>query len=341
MSMLTHLGVGTVTQTKQTNTDEIMVFIPKYFPLADGELTADPVQEQQTSKNAKGEDETSNVLISSSHPAYWMRENSNRINSPDVRVGSKVNVYRISDQDKLYWTTSNNSSEDMRLETAIFGFSANPKTDENAPFSYDDFYVFEVSSHSKKISVRTSMGNGEKCKMELSIDPGNGMFSYVDNEHNTIGVDAMNHHLFLTNEEKSLIEINKKVITIVTDDVANIASTNAINITTKTINVQTKTVVMDTETISIKSNQIGIENSGDTIIATNGFKMASPTWSITGEGTIIGNLKITKGIEVAEMATGSGGSTFKVPDLQSATVASYNLHIHGNGNNGSPTTKPE
>ncbi len=268
MNFLNCLGVGTVTGTKETNTDEVFIYLPSLFPAADGETISDVKQEKQTSLTKRGDENTSNVLTSNVVTAKWLTENSNRITSPDVREGTKDAVYRISDQDQLYWTTWGISTETMRLETVIYAFSGNPNLEANTPFNFDDYYVLEISTHTKKVSFRTSMANGEPCRMETTYDTEKGTYSYADSQHNVFAVDAMKHAIFMTNEERSLISLEKKNIVISCEDKLALNATNLMMLNSKELKIQNQKTTIQSQLIDINcptTNTTGDINSDGNI----------------------------------------------------------------------------
>lgn len=294
------IGIGKVTALKQTNTKEITVYLSSKLPFGDGEITTDVEHKQQVTKTAKGDEHTSNVLESTNVPAEWINIGQpNRLTPPDVNVGSTVAVYQIGGQDKLRWTTWGVDTTNMALETVLFGYSANGKRDINKPFNYNDYYVFEISPRTGKVSLRTSQANGEQAGYELSLDTKLGRLLFADTLHNVFGMDSVGHHIFMTNEEQSLFQIERENITATCKDTLTLEAT---------------------KNIGIKANKVTIDCQE--------FNMTAPKWQITGEGTIDGGLHVTKGLQVDGQATGKDGAPFYVNDFKTTTTASYNLHVH-------------
>lgn len=310
MSLLQFKGIGEVTALKQTNTGEITVYLSAANPFGDGEVVADAEHKQQVTKTAKGDEKTSNVLESSNLPAVWFNLGCpNRITPPDVAKGSTVALYQIGGQDLLRWTTYGVDTTNMSLETVVYGFSANPNRDINKPFNYDDYYVFEISTRTGSVSLRTSMSNGEACRYEVKLDTMKGLLLLADSLHNAGGINSREHHIFFTNEEQSLFEINK-------DNISAICKNNMLLNAEQLLALKAKQIMLECQTFGLESN----------------------TWSIKGEGTVDGNVSFLKGISVAGKATGKGGSPFQVNDLKTDAVVSYNGHKHRETN--SITTEP-
>lgn len=304
MNYFNFIGMGKVTALKQTNTSEITVFLSSKLPFGDGEVTTDAEHKQQVTKTAKGDDHTSNVLESTNVPATWINMGQpNRITPPDVNVGSMVAIYQIGSQDKLRWTTVGVDTTNMALESVLFGYSANGSRDQNKPFNYNDYYVFEVSPRTGKVSLRTSQANGEAAAYELSLDTKLGRMLFADSLYNVFGMDSVAHHIFMTNEEKSLFQIERENITATCKETLALEATNLMTL-------KAKKIVAECED----------------------FQMTAPQWKITGMGTIDGPLHVTEGLQVDGVATGKGGGAFMVNDFGTPSIVSYLGHRHNETN---------
>lgn len=300
MNFINFVGIGKVTAMKQTNTGEITVYLSSKLPFGDGEVVPNAEHKQQVTKTAKGDDHTSNVLESDNYPAVWLNMGQpNRITPPDVSKGSTVAIYQIGNQDMYRWTTFGVDTVNMSLETVVFGYSANPNRDQNKPFNYDDYYIFEISPRTGKVSLRTSQANGEPARYELALDAAKARLLFADSLHNVFGFDSLAHHIFMTNEEKSLFEIREDTISAI---------------------CKGSMLLSADELMQLKSNVIKI--------ICDEFNMESTTWKITGKGTVDGDVHFTKGIQVDGKATGPGGSAFQVNDFKTDTIVSYNGHKH-------------
>ena len=262
MSLFQCLGMGTVTSTKDTNTNEIMVYVPALFPTAEGRLTTNVETVQKKSLNAAGETVTSDLMRSNAVPAIWKNMgDNNRLTSPDVREGSQVAIYHILGGNQLYWTTSGVNAETFRLETVINGWSANPNLSENTPFDVDNFYMMKVSTHEGLMAVRTSQANGEATVFDVQIDAKNGRVSVGGGNQSMFVIDDVEESLTYTNKSKSIARIEKKVATIKVDDAINLFSVEQLNIKTKTLRLQAEEAFIDIK----KTKWLGdVEHTGDT-----------------------------------------------------------------------------
>lgn len=292
MNLFNCLGVCQVTSTKQTNSKEIMVYIPSYFPLSDGELTPTGEVVEQSGLKKDGTSKTTKVLATNSVTATWMGE-GNRLTPPDVRAGSNVIIYRVGDSDKLLWTVHGLDVEKRRLETVMWGFSGNPNTDQDSPFSIDDYYVLEVSTHTGKVSFRTSAANGEPATFELQFNTAGGNFTVADSEGNLIGVDAINRMLTMANQDGSSVSISKKNVFLKCEDTVGISATETLGIITKHITVSAEDINIEAPNgTNIKSNvnivgNVGIAGDMDVIASEGAEGHMKSSGNIEAQGDII------------------------------------------------------
>lgn len=261
MNVLECLGVGIVAMDKETNTDEIQVYIPSMFPEGDGEVTTQTETQTVTTKTPTGDTSSSTTLSSNTVPATWMPINTNRVTAPDVRNGSKVVVYKFVGQSKYRWTYFGMDGT-LRLETVIYAFSSSPNVDANAPVTPDNYYIFMISSHKKMIQLVTGQGNGEPTSYCLSLDTGNGQFGIVDGENNILSINSMDHAFSFINEEKSFLNIEKKNITMSCEDRMLLKGKNNIDLQCKELKLKAdESISFDTKKTTWLSPDIYIKGN--------------------------------------------------------------------------------
>lgn len=308
MNLLDCIGVGVVAGTKQTNTDEILVYLPGFFPGAEGRTRAAVVETETIGYNSAGEEVRSQTLRSNVVGATWKRTgDSNRLTSPDVREGTKVALYNVKGQNNYFWTLEGVNQETFRLESVIYGWSANPNVDENTPFSVDDYYMMKVDTRTGLVSLRTSMANGEKTRFDIQVDAAEGVISLVGNEESYLKFDDVNRSFSYSNRDGSYLEIDKKVMTAYLPQQLNLFADVDINIKTKTLNLQSEEMNVDVGLTRWKGR---IERTGDT----------EQTGDIKRTGT-----SHTTGLV-------STDTDFKSPTITQET------HVHGNVQNGRDVT---
>lgn len=261
MNILECLGVGIVAMDKETNTDEIQVYLPSMFPEGDGEVTTQTSTQTVTTTTPTGDTSSSTTLSSNTVPATWMPINTNRVTAPDVRNGSKVVVYKFMGQSKYRWTYFGMDGT-LRLETIIYAISASPNVNVDSPVTPDNYYIFMISSHKKMIQLVTGQGNGEATSYVVSLDTGNGQFGIVDGENNILSINSMDHAFSFINEEKSFLNIEKKNITLSCEDSMLLKGKNNIDLQCKdlklkadnSITVDTKTTTWNSPDFFLKGN---------------------------------------------------------------------------------------
>ncbi|ASU03813.1 putative structural protein [Erwinia phage vB_EamM_Joad] len=292
-SMIQFLGTGIVAANKNTNTDQIMVYLPSKFPMADGKVEATAEQQEKQSLDAQGNTVNSKVLMSNAVPAFWKSMgDSNRLSSPDVREGSEVSIYQVTGQKKYYWTTWGMNAKTMRLETVMYGWSASPATDENITdpdkedFNIDNFYTFMISTHTGKVSFRTSQKNQEKTVFEVMIDAMAGKIMVGGKEKSYLVLDDIERSLTYTNADGSVFNINKQVLTAYTKDKINLNADKEINLLTKKLNIQ-----CDTWQVQAKNTQFQISSS---------WNVDCPKTTWKGDIDLTGNIDQKGGIKSTE-----------------------------------------
>lgn len=313
MNLLNCLGIGIVASTKQTNSDEVMVYLPSLFPTAEGRGDVDVDVRESVSKAEDGTDSNARVLRSNTIPAKWLRMGDvNRLTPPDVREGSKVAIYQVSGQNQYYWTSFGVTAETMRLETVIYGWSANPNISENVEVDLDNFYVMTVSTHTGQISLRTSQANGEATTFEAKFDTKTGKFVMVGKNQSNLMFDDIGRRLFYCNKDGSVLDINKKNISLSSRDSVNVIADKAFNIKTEIINIHATELNADVPTTNWKGN-----------------------WNLVGDVVQEGNIS-QKGNKSQKGSHTSSGIIHSDTDVTSDF--SLNKHKHGDVESGKGTT---
>lgn len=326
MNIMHCIGIGVVAATKDTNTDQILVYIPSLFPNADGRISANPKQVERTSVNAQGEQVKSNLLHSNVLPAYWKNmTDSNRTSSPDVREGSKVAIYQVPGQNKLYWTLDGVNVDTMRLETVFYNWSASPEVGENTPGDINNTYQMKISTRDGLMALRTSQANGEKVAFDIQINAMDGVMQFGGSEMGFIVWDELNHSFTYSNADGAIFKIDKKSMTVRMPDTLNLFIDKIINIKTETLRLQADLLQADVKLTQWKGNW---EHTGNTEQVGD--------YEQTGNFTQQGDYDQTGNT----MRTGNSTSTGVVKgltDVQTATI-SLNLHKHGGVQNGQGVT---
>lgn len=320
MNILECYGVGTVAMDKDTNTDEIQVHIKSLFPETDGAVETTAETKNVTTQTPTGDTNSSTTLQTNTISAKWMGVNTNRVTAPDVRVGSKVVIYKFQGQNTFRWTYFGMDGT-LRLETIIWAFSSSPNVNENSPVNSDNYYMMLLSTHQKKIQIITGQGNGEPTSYVLELNTGTGQFSIVDGEENVVSLNSMAHAFSYINAEKTFFNFEKKNITMSCEDTLILKATNKIMAqckdmiikATDSINVTTQSTTWDSPTFNLKGNV-----------------MHEGSYTQEGDYTVKGNVGVTGGFN-------QSGGQGNVSGGWSVDGVTYLGHRHTNGNDGSPT----
>lgn len=300
MNVLECYGVATVAEDKATDTDEVLVYLPSLYPEADGEVVATAEKKDVTIQSPTGDTTSSSGLSSNAVMMKWLPFNTNRVTAPDVRKGSKVVVYKFKGQSTYRWTYFGYDGT-LRLETVIYAFSATPNVKEDAPLTPDNYYIFLISSHTKKIQLLTGMGNGEACSYSITLDTGNGGFSLIDSEENSFVLNSMKHFWSFSNQEKSILAIDKKRIIAKCEDELLLSAANHIGIKTKILDIDCEVMNMSASvSTTVKSPQINLIGE---ITHTGNMKQTgtlSNTAGISSEGDVsAGDVSLSSHVHTA------------------------------------------
>lgn len=328
MSLLTFLGEGTVTATKETNTDEIMVYVPSLFPQAEGRMVANAERVERTSVNAAGETVRSTSLKSNSIPAKWRKmDDSNRITAPDVREGSTVGIYQVPGQNVYYWSLQGVNPDTFRMETVMYGWNANPNLTENSEFNVDNFYGLVVDTRNGLMQLRTSEANKEATVADIQLNTTDGTLTLGFKNGMMINVNDVEQSFTITNQQGAVLRMIQKEATLYLPDKLSIFAENTFNLKTKEINIQAETANID---IGLTKWKGRIEHTGDSTQLGNHEQEGNTTQ--TGMYTHIGDMDRT-GNSV------STGTVIGLTDVRTMLV-SLNLHIHPGVQGGNGTTAP-
>lgn len=300
MNVLECYGVGVVAMDKDTDSDEVQVYLPLHFPEADGEITTTAETKKVDTESPTGDASSSTTLQSNTVPAKWMALNTNRVTSPDVRKGSKVVVYKFQGTNKYLWTYFGMDGT-LRLETIVYAFSASPKIDENTPVTPENYYIFMISSHKKMIQLVTGQGNGEPTSYVISLDTGNAQFGIVDGENNILSINSMEHAFSFINDEKSFINIEKKDITLSCEQNMILKGKEKINMQCTDLSIKAdNSIKIDTKKSTWVSPEIYIKGN----ITHEGNYNQKGNYSIEGNTAMQGSLN-----QFGGSGTVSGGWT--------------------------------
>lgn len=269
-------SIGLVSANKPMSTDMISVILVESRFSNDEEILTNP-NSQTVDFKTQGGQESVKVTLDNSVPAKWLKSNSNRVSSPDVRRGDRVKIYRVGDTDEYYWEDMNTENV-KRLETVTYAFSADP--DNPMKDDRSNAYVIEVSSHQKTLTISTSDANGEKAKFNVQINGGDGILVVEDDKDNNIYLDSVNSDIRMKNSFGTMSRLNKKNIEMFAPDSMFLKVANLINFQCKDFVMSSKTVTMQNNNTTIEADKV-LVNAPQTTFTGN---VTTRSLSVGGSG---------------------------------------------------------
>lgn len=323
MNILDCYGVGIVAMDKETDTDEIQVYLPINFPESDGEVVYTAERVETPINSPTGDGKSSTTLQSNAVSAKWFAINTNRVTAPDVRKGSKVVVYKFKGQNTYRWTYFGMDGT-LRLETIVYAISASPNVDQNSPVTPDNYYMFLISTHTKKIQLLTGQGNGEPTNYSITLDTGNGQFSIVDGESNILSLNSMAHALSFINDEKSFMNIEKKNISFSCDDTIILQGKEDIKMQCTRLAIKAdESISIETLKTSLISPEIYIKGN----ITQEGNYNQTGNYAIEGNTTKVGNFNMKGNFSLDGGFNQTGGEGTSTGDWTIKGIK-YSTHWH-------------
>jgi len=310
------VGIGNVAEDIKPGSDTIYISITEYLVYKEGDLVAKE-SINYTTTDIDGNITTVNKTKDDKIYATWI-QTPNRILPPTVCKGETVEVYRIADTDKYYWSTIYNELELRKLEVAHWVFSNKRKIgNRKSGLTWlKQVYELIVNTVDKYIRLRTDMSDGEKAAYNLELNTGEGIAFLTDQKENSVALytpdselhisiikdihTASNNNYVTANETMSLvskyakrtgsltIDDITKVYTLNASDLANIHSETINTTATKTFNVTAPVVNFKCKDFNVEAkNRITLiansidEHSKKRNIAATEYKVMSPTISLT------------------------------------------------------------
>lgn len=216
-SNLKRYCIGIVAMNKKLFEDRIEVFPIEHAALLEGDLTDKWDEVVVKGKDGEIQDYENSTKFTKTIKASWAgMYQYNRLTSPDVRRGEKVQVYRLGDSNVFYWDTLDTNRKIRRLETVIYGFSATKQEDED--MTPDNTYVQGVSTHEHMVTlIYTSKHptNKEKFRYGIFIDtrPDQSHIVIKDDIGNRIVLQSLTNSIRMETAKGAYVHIDNERIT--------------------------------------------------------------------------------------------------------------------------------
>lgn len=211
ISLLRPHSIAVVAEHKEKESMMIMATPTEYLGYHDGEIKSDPQFMTIKGTDADGQQYERRVETDTAHPATWLQLGTNRSTAPDVRKGERVMLWRHADANLYYWQPLGMDDRLRKQETIVLAISAKSADDDHT-LTADNTYFIEISSHNKLITFSTSQDMGEPYGYIGQLNTGEGHFHFHDTVGNEILFDSANTHIKLYNKDKTLVELDKKII---------------------------------------------------------------------------------------------------------------------------------
>ena len=260
MSQLQPYGIGVVAANKLPSSHEIEVTDMERTPILNGEITDNIETYKGSGSGSNDQSFDVEVETTASIKAKWLKLGcSNRVTSPDVRRGERVALWRFGDSDQFFWMDIETSTKLRRLETVVYSFSNNRK--ENIENTSENTYYFEISTMGKYIHLHTSKNDDEPYIYDIQLNTKDGCLTFMDDDGNSMVMDSAEQRIELHNKLNSYLKIDKKVITLRSDDEI-ILETNKITFKGKNaINTYTQNYTIEAGSYQITAGSYSVVTS--------------------------------------------------------------------------------
>jgi hypothetical protein len=285
-SVFKKVAIGVVAENIEVKSgtainNTVRVTPTEWLSMRDGELANNPTPMTYKSQDAQGVETQGGFITNNTIPCEWLPAGANRLTPPTVRRGMRVELFQTADEAKYYWRYLGLDDHLMKLETIIFGISANTteqKPGEKMPLDPKSMYWFEMSSHSKKVALQTSKVSGEFCSYEMFFDLAGGEFSVNDDLGNWMLLNSKNHLIHLQNQDGTFVKLDKKNIEMFAPQDINAKATQNVNVEAgKDVNIKAGT------NINAKAGTQAMVDGGGSVLTLQGggTTLKTPQFDIT------------------------------------------------------------
>lgn len=214
-SLFRVVSIGIVAENKRRGTDEVEIHPVELLPGLKDELSVGRKILQSVGLDKDDNPYKVEIELSACIRATWLGD-EHRITSPDVRRGETVFLYQAADADEYYWETRGRNLDLRRLETIVWAFSGNPDNADHE-ITNESHYMFEINTHEKHVTFRTSQMNGEYTIYTAQFNTAEGKFVVEDSHGNYGFIDTAETHIKFRNADDTIVELDKGVVHIKCD----------------------------------------------------------------------------------------------------------------------------
>lgn len=253
-----------------------------------GEVTAAVGEIKSEGTDGKGKRYQVTMEFTDTIPAKWLPLDTNRLTPPDVRIGERVQLYRVADTDQFFWKTLGLDNNLRRLETVIYAFSATQ--DDIEELNSDNSYFFELSTHSKNITFSTSKANGEPFAYIIQINTEEGIITIKDDDGNFFILNSRDTLLHLENKDGSLLKLDKRNGLLVIPDTYEIQCTDYKLTASNSISTETSDHKAVSNSYSNTTVTYTLDASASASIKSAAVTITAPPINLSGNVAISGSI---------------------------------------------------
>lgn len=305
-SQLKLYSFGIVLENKPRSINDLLVCPVEILPLLSGELGSEIESLEHKGVDFYGEEYTVKVNARQGIRCKWLSLGSNRVTAPDVRVNERVLIYRFADSDEYYWKETGLDEHLRRLETVSWLFSADPNGLADTPRSAENSYVFEVSTHDKLITLRTTTLNEEPFAYTFQINTNEGRVTLTDDSGNFFELDSALTCITLQNKEGTKVELNKESINVYAPENISVIAEKKIDIECENLTATVgKDVVVSASTVLVDSPMSTFTGqvSAGAITVAPGSSGGDGGLSVSGDSTVEGNMVVSGNITCKKLTS--------------------------------------
>jgi hypothetical protein len=289
--------IGTAAADRSGTDVTLKVHIPSLMPNSSGQVnaasSAATISLMNMPTTAGGPPTPLNMTANTTNAitCYWWGE-SNRAYPPNVKKGEQVEVKKLADSDRYYWTSLGRDQNLRTTETHRIQAANNPvakgASAVNAPLTDENSMFIEISTDNKRFLIKTSMSNGEKNTYQILIDTAKGQISICDNANNEFLIDSSVPRVRMRNNKGSMIDLADQDIIIAAARNLILKADQQIYMNTPTITFTASgTIAFNAKGIALNgSDKIVLTGSQTGINSTNtqiqGNLKAGPTQTVSG-----------------------------------------------------------
>lgn len=264
-SVFKFYSIGYAAENKPRDSRHVNVMTVEDAGALDGEVTFAPQQRELKGQDRDGKQYNVNTTQDTTVPCEWLPSGSNRFTPPDIVRNELLEVWRLGDTDQFFWRPMGLRDHLRTLETVIYAFSADPNPGDEK-LDLTRCYFFEVSTHERLVTFKTSKANGEPYQYVFQLNTKAGTFLFQDDIGTRIEADSANREVRMINPDNSFLELVKKRITMKADEQIQLVCGGS-------------TFTMKPADITTKSTRVFVDGGGTTWEQVGaGLTVSGPTY---------------------------------------------------------------